>query len=195
MISWINFAVLVFASLAFLYFYVLSVSPATREKVLGSSAYAICGRDRIIAGIFETVTVVNYVVYYFYPLKTPLPDRFPWPWWISAILAALIALPALAVMLMGLRDAGEEAIRPRKEHTMFGGIYARIRHPQALGEVFAWMVIALLLHSPFLVAFSLIYFPIFLLMCFAEEQDLLWRYGNAYAEYIRGTGGFWPKRQ
>jgi hypothetical protein len=60
MVAWINFAILIFASLLFLYYYyILSASPATREKVLGSEAYARCGRDRIIATIFETITVIN----------------------------------------------------------------------------------------------------------------------------------------
>ena len=194
MIAWINVAILVMASLLFLYYYVLSVSPATREKVLGPVAYARCGRDRIIAIVFETITVVNYVIYYFYPLENPLPDKFPWAWWVSAALAAVIGIPTLALMLIGMRDAGEEAIRPKKEHSMYGGIYDKIRHPQAVGEVFAWLVIAFLLHSPFLAVFSLIYFPVFLLMCFAEEQDLLWRYGDTYAEYCKRTGAFFPKK-
>jgi protein-S-isoprenylcysteine O-methyltransferase Ste14 len=77
---------------------------------------------------------------------------------------------------------------------MYGGIYSRLRHPQAVGEVFLFMVIALLLNSPFLTLFSLIYFPIFILMCYAEEQDLLLRYGERYADYCRRTGAFWPKR-
>ncbi len=194
MIAWINFAVLIFASLGFLYYYVLSVSPATRAKVLGPAAYSICGRDRIVAVIFETITIVNYVVYVFYPLESPLPARFPWSWWVSVILAASIGIPSVTLMVIGMRDAGEEAIRPKKEHEMYSGIYTRIRHPQAAGEVFVWLVIALLLNSPFLAASSLIYFPIFLLMCFAEEQDLLWRFGDAYGDYYLRTGAFWPKR-
>jgi protein-S-isoprenylcysteine O-methyltransferase Ste14 len=194
MIPWVNFAVLIFASLIFLYYYVLSVSPATREKVLGLDAYSSCGRDRIVAGVFETIAAINYVIYRFYPLETPLPETFPWPWSISAAAAALIGIPATTLMFLGIRDAGEEAIRPKKQHEMYGGIYTRIRHPQAAGEVFLWLVIALLLNSPFLAAFSLVYFPIFLLMCFAEEQDLLWRYGDAYAEYVMRTGAFWPRK-
>ena len=35
MIAWINFAVLIFATLFFLYFYFLSVSPAALENVIG----------------------------------------------------------------------------------------------------------------------------------------------------------------
>ena len=108
-------------------------------------------------------------------------------------MAAVIGIPSMLLMVIGMRDAGEEAVRPKKEHSMYGGIYEKIRHPQAAGEVFAWLAIALLLHSPFLAVFSLIYFPIFLIMCFAEEQDLLWRYGDAYAEYCKKTGAFFPK--
>lgn len=194
MIAWINFAVMLFASLLFLYFYMRSASPATLEKVLGPGAYARCGRDRIIASVFEFVIAANYVVYYFYPLPVPLPERFPWDWWVSALIALAIAVPAGTLMAVGVRDAGEEALRPKKEHTMYGGIYAKLRHPQAVGEVFLWWVIAFLLHSPFLVLFSFVYIPIFVMMCFAEEQDLLWRYGDAYAEYCRRTGAFWPRR-
>jgi protein-S-isoprenylcysteine O-methyltransferase Ste14 len=195
MIAWINFAVLIFASLLFLYYYVLSVSPATREKVLGPDAYTRCGRERAVAIGFEFITLANYVIYYFYPLTTPLPEKFPWSWWISAVVAAAIGIPSILLMVIGMRDAGEEAIRPRKEHTMYGGIYEKIRHPQAAGEVFVWLAIAFLLHSPFLAIVSLIYFPVFLIMCFAEEQDLLWRYGDSYAEYCKQTGAFWPKKQ
>jgi protein-S-isoprenylcysteine O-methyltransferase Ste14 len=149
----------------------------------------------MIAGAFEFVIVVNYALYHFFPLSTPLPDRFPWPWWISLIVALAIGVPATILMTAGLVHAGEEAMRPKKEQAMFGGIYAAIRHPQATGEVFLFAVIGLLLHSPFLTLFSLIYFPIFLIMCHAEEQDLLLRHGEGYAEYCRITGAFWPKRR
>mgnify|MGYP000844986370 FL=1 len=193
MIAWINFAVLILASLLFLHFYMLSASPATREKVLGPSAYARCGRDRIVSAFFELIIVINYVIYYFYPLPTPLPETFPWAWWVSALIAVVIAVPSTTLMLIGLRDAGEEALRPKKEHTLYGGIYTKLRHPQAVGEVFLWWVIAFLLHSPFLALFSFIYIPIFIMMSLAEEQDLLWRYGDAYAEYCKRTGAFWPR--
>ena len=194
-IAWINLGSLILASLLFLYYYMRSVSPATLEKIIGPEAYARCGRDRIIASVFEMVIGINYVIYFFHPLLVPLPDKFPWSWWISALIALTIAIPAMTLMVAGLKDAGEEALRPKKEHNMYGGIYTRIRHPQAAGEVFLWWVFAFLLNSPFLVLFSFIYLPIFIMLCFAEEQDLLWRYGDAYAEYCKRTGAFWPKRK
>jgi hypothetical protein len=57
-ISWLNLAVLVFASLFFLYFYVLRVSPVALEKVIGMQAYQKCGRYRIVAMIFEIITAL-----------------------------------------------------------------------------------------------------------------------------------------
>jgi len=194
MIPWINFAVLIFSTLFFLYFYFLSVGPAALEKVKGESAYRICGQYRVVAIIFEFITIANYVIYKFYPLDTPLPETFPWAWWISAVLAGIIGIPTTWLMVIGMKDAGEEMAFPKKEHTMYGGIYNKIRHPQAAGEVFAWLWIAFLLHSPFLVIFSLVYFPIFLIMCWAEEHDLLLRYGDEYAKYWNNTGAFFPKQ-
>jgi protein-S-isoprenylcysteine O-methyltransferase Ste14 len=193
MIAWINFAVLIFASLFFLHFYVLSAGPAALERVIGTDAYRRCGQYRMVAMVFEFVTVANYVLYRFFPLSTPLPDSFPWPWWVSALIAAVIGVPTTLLMIVGVKDAGEEALIPKKEHTLYGGIYIKIRHPQAAGEVFGWLWIAFLLHSPFLVAFSFVYLPIFLIMCWVEEHDLLLRYGEAYAAYYRRTGAFFPK--
>jgi protein-S-isoprenylcysteine O-methyltransferase Ste14 len=194
MIAWINFSVLLVSTLLFLLFYVRSAMPAGREKIIGPKAYGLCFYDRLVSGGFEAVITANYILYFFYPLPTPLPNTFPWAWWVSLVIALIIGVPATALMVAGLRDAGEEAMRPKQEHVMYGGIYARLRHPQAAGEVFLFPVLAILLHSPFLTLFSLIFFPIFILLCYAEEQDLLLRYGDAYAEYCKRTGAFWPRR-
>jgi protein-S-isoprenylcysteine O-methyltransferase Ste14 len=194
MIAWGNFAVLLFSTQLFLFFYVRSVSPAGREKVVGPQAYRMCYYDRLVSGLFELIIAVNFVLYHFFPLPVPVPVEFPWPWWSSLVIAALIGVPAALLMGIGLRDAGEEALRPKKEHSMYGGIYNRLRHPQAVGEAFLFPVMAILLHSPSLTLFSLIYFPVFILLCYAEEQDLLLRYGERYAEYCKHTGAFWPKK-
>ena len=195
MLAWINFAVLLLSSLLFLLFYVLSVSPAAMGRVIGPQAYRKCAAYRVIAIFFEFITIANYVLYRFYPLPTPLPPKFPWPYWISALIGVLVGVPSFYLMIKGMVDAGEEAVRPKEEHTLYSGLYEKIRHPQALGEVFLWHVIAFFLNSPFLVIFSFIFFPLFLIMCWAEEHDLIMRYGDPYVDYIKRTGSFWPKRQ
>jgi protein-S-isoprenylcysteine O-methyltransferase Ste14 len=134
------------------------------------------------------------VLYSFFPLPLPLPEAFAWPWWVSALIAACIALPSGYIFYRGVRDAGEETMIVRKEHTMYGGIYQRIRHPQAVGELPFWWVIAFLLHSPFLVLYSFAWIPVFVLMCLAEERDLVIRYGKSYEEYRQRTGFLIPRR-
>lgn len=194
MIAWINFYILMIATILFTVYYVFSVSPAAREKLIGEKAYAQCGRFRAAAIGFEMITVANYILFSFYPVQSPLPRHFPWPWWLSVVIGLAVGLPATWLMLIGMKDAGPEAVAPKKEHGMYGGIYRTIRHPQAVGEVFLFPVMAMLVHSPFLLLFSLIYFPIYLLICWAEDQDLILRFGEPFIKYARSVPAFFPKR-
>jgi protein-S-isoprenylcysteine O-methyltransferase Ste14 len=195
MIAWINFGLLVISTLLTLHFYVKSVGPAALEQKIGLRAYKLCARYRLLSGAFMTLATINYVVYFFYPLPLPLPETFPWPWWGSALIAVAIALPAGYLFFRGMKDAGEETMVPKKEHTLYGGIYTKIRHPQAAGELPLWWVIAFALHSPFLVLYSFVWVPVFVLMCRAEERDLILRYGDAYRAYQARTGFLLPKRR
>jgi protein-S-isoprenylcysteine O-methyltransferase Ste14 len=195
MIAWTNFAVLVIAAVLFTYFYTRSVGPAALEKKVGEVAYARCRRYRIVASAFEVVVVATYIVYAFYPLSIPLPDTFPWDWWVSFAIAVVILVPSAYLMARGLKDAGEESLSPRKDHRLCGGIYMKMRHPQATGEVALWWVIAFILNSPFLAIFSMIWIPIFYMMCRAEEKDLVIRYGKPYLEYRRNTDFLIPRRK
>jgi protein-S-isoprenylcysteine O-methyltransferase Ste14 len=195
MIAWINFGVLVLATILTLLFYIKSAGPAALERKIGEAAYARCTRYRFLAGLMMGVAAFNYVVYVFFPLPIPLPRTFAWPWWVSALIAVAIAIPAGYLMYRGMRDAGEETMVLKKEHTLYGGIYDKIRHPQAVGELPMWWVIAFLCHSPFLVLYSFVWIPVFVLMCLAEERDLAIRYGEAYKVYRRRTGFLLPHRR
>jgi protein-S-isoprenylcysteine O-methyltransferase Ste14 len=193
--AWINLAVLIVSTLLTLYFYVKSVGPATLEQEIGPIAYRRCTTYRFISGLMMSLASLCYIVYFLFPLPVPLPRTFPWSWWLSALVAAIIAIPASYLMYRGMRDAGEETMIVKKEHTLYGGIYEKIRHPQAAGELPFWWVLALLLNSPFLALYSFVWIPIFILMCLAEEQDLVIRYGEAYEQYREHTGFLLPKKR
>lgn len=194
MIELLNIIALIFSTLLFLFFYVKSVSPAQLEKKIGEIAYPKCKTYRIVAGLFEGITVINYVIYFFYPLSLGIPLVFPWPWTVSILVAILILIPSFYLMIIGMRDAGRETLEPKKEHKLYGGIYETIRHPQAIGEAFMWFPIALFLNSPFLVLYSFVWIPILYIMCLAEERDLVIRYGTPYLEYRDRVGFLVPKR-
>ncbi len=179
----------------FLIFYVQSASPARLEQMIGEKAYSKCKTYRLIASTFESVTIINYILYYFYPLPLNLPLTLPWSYLISIIAALLILIIGLYLMYLGIRDAGEETIEPKKEHTLYGGIYETVRHPQAIGESVLWFPFALFLNSPFLVIYSFIWFPILYIMCLAEERDLIIRYGQPYLDYRDRVGFLIPKRK
>jgi len=195
MIAWINVAILVLSTLLCLYFYVRSAGPVALAARIGAHAYELCTRYRFVSAAFMSLASANYVIYFFYPLPIRIPRAFPWPWWVSALIALAIAVPSGYLFLRGVKDAGEETMIVRAEHTLYGGIYEKIRHPQATGELPFWWVLAFLLHSPFLALYSLAWIPIFVAMSLAEERDLVLRYGKAYEEYRARTGFLFPRKR
>ena len=150
---------MIISGLIFLYFYVKSVNPAALETKIGEAAYKKCALYRRVASGFMMIPLANYIIYLFYPLPIPIPETFPWGWVISIFIAILIALPSGYLFWRGMKDAGEETMTPKKEHKMYGGIYQKIRHPQGVGEVMIWWVIAFCLNSPHLVLILFIWLP------------------------------------
>jgi len=196
LIEWLNFfCLLVFALFMSMYLYVKSVGPAALEQKIGEQAYAKCAQYRQMSEVFGILGLAGYVVYYFYPLPVPIPTSFPIPYYMSVAIAVLILIPSGYLMYRGTTDAGEETATPKKEHTLYGGIYNTIRHPQMLGEVWTGFVLALFLNSPFLFLFSFFTFPLFYWAAVAEENDLIIRYGQPYIEYRERTGMFFPKKK
>ena len=193
--AWINFGILILAGIFMHTFYLMSVRPAHLEQKIGEKAYKRSGMYRNLVGIFMFVIMANYILYPKYPLPfDPFPVKFQWPYWVSIVIAVIIAIPSLYMEVISTKAAKSETMMPDKSHTMYGGIYQKIRHPMALGEVPLWWVIAFAVNSPFLVVFSFIWIPVWYWWCVAEEKDLELRYGQPYIEYRERTGMFFPKK-
>jgi methanethiol S-methyltransferase len=195
MTAWTNVILMVATALLSIYFYCISVGQASLEKKIGRKAYEKSTRYRWISIILMVIHLIQYVIYVFYPLDLPIPETFPWAWWINLLIAVIIALPASVLMKKAIRYAGLESVITKKKHRLFRGVYRKIRHPMALAELpFIWSL-AFLLNSPFLVLFSFIWVPLFYFMCVTEEKDLVIRYGKPYIRYKSSTGMFFPKRR
>ncbi len=193
MLNWINLILLILSTTLMTFFYIKSVYPATLAQKIGLKAYTRCAYYRIISSFCEFIIIINYLFYFFLPLAISFPQFFIWDYWISIFIAFVILIPSLYLLLKGVKDAGRESLFPDKEHALYSGIYEKIRHPQALGEAFIWFSVALILNSPFLFLYSIVWIPLFYWFCKAEEKDLLIRYGEQYFDYKERTGMFFPK--
>lgn len=193
MIARLNYLVLVASVLLATYFYMKSARPALLARQLGTIAYIKCSQYRLLSLIFTWVAVFNYLIYGLFPLSLSLPNQFPWDSRISALIALLIAVPSLMIWWRGVQDAKGQNTIVSERPSLFGGIYHRIRHPQAIGQVPLWWVLSMVLNSPFLVIFSFVWVPMCVMMCWAEESDLSIRYGQAYDDYRKNTGAIFPK--
>ena len=133
------------------------------------------------------------MVYYFEPVNLGLPFRFGWGTDISVILSMACIVISLIYLVPALIAAKEETILPKKEHTMYKGIYTKMRHPQTVADFLLFLSIGLLLDSPFLTLIAFVCAPVFFWFCRIEEKDLLIRYPGDYEEYRKKTGMFFPR--
>jgi methanethiol S-methyltransferase len=193
MIEWLNLLLMLTSASMSAIFYVLSVSPANLEKKIGDKAYKKCSQYRYISLILFIVIILSYIIYYYYPIQLPIDRSFPWSWIISDFIAIIILLPLIIIYVKGVTDAGEETMSPIKDNKLYGGIYSYIRHPQAASLMMLGIIVSLFLNSPFLVILSFFWIPMFYIMCYYEEKDLILRYGKEYIDYMDRTGFFIPK--
>ena len=167
--------------------------PITREEMIGEKAWNQCAQLRSISFLFASVMVINTILWIWFPLPELAWLLHPNPF-VGIIIGIIIGVPCLYIMMIALRDAGEEMHTPLKETQLHGGIYERIRHPGALGEMPLYVVIALFTNSLFIIlwmtAFIILFTPIHVHF---EEKDLLKRFGEEYAEYKKNTPAFIPK--
>ncbi|MHA1341797.1 MAG: methyltransferase family protein [Promethearchaeota archaeon] len=193
MLSWLNFIVLNLCGLLITYLYILSVMPVTREEKRGEKAWKECMWYRNIGGIFEFVMIANVIIWIWLPipeLNWLVHENF----WIGIIIGTCIAIPCLIIMIKGVKDAGEETLKPSKETKLYEGIYKYIRHPQTLGEFPLFIALSFMINSLFLVLWSAIFIIIVIpIIMHYEEMDLEKRFGEAYLEYKQNTGAFIPK--
>jgi len=92
-------------------------------------------------------------------------------------------------VLFGLPEVSEK----RSGRLLTEGIYGRIRHPRYLGLVFEISGFALLVNYLAVYVIAIAMVPVVLLIVLLEERELLARFGDDYAQYMRSVPRFFPK--
>ncbi len=176
------------------YLYLLSIQPVKRSEKYGEKAWKDCKKFRSIGGFLELISVINLIIWIWFPL--PIIDS----WiispniWIGIIIAISIATPCLIIMTLGVKAAGSETLSPSKNTEMYGGIYKYIRHPQTLGEFPTFVALSFALNSWFLIIISALFIILYTpIMIHYEEEDLIRRFGDNYRKYQENTGALFPK--
>ncbi len=172
------------------------------RSVAGSiQALAPEGRTELRSVIFRIISAaslvlhfISYLLYKAFPAFKFIPAEFLWNRWFSLAAAIIIGLPSIVIWIRGMIDAGPESIAVKDRRASARGIYQKIRHPQALGKMALPLVAALILNSPFLILFSLLWIPAFYLLCRIEEKELELQLGEEYLNYKETTGFFVPRK-
>jgi len=191
-VAWLNLISLNVSAFLFAYLTTLSVMPVSREEERGEKAWVECARLRSISFLFAGIMVLNTILWIWFPIPDLSWALTPDPLF-GILLGIIIAVPCLAILRVAMRDAGKEMHAPQKGIQLHGGIYKKIRHPGAVGEMPLYVVVALFVNSLFLTVWMMIFILIFTpIHIYYEEKDLLKRFGDVYIEYRRTTPTVFP---
>ena len=192
-IAWINFISYNISGILIIYLTILGIMPASREEKHGPVAWEESAKYRSICEIFEVLMIINIILWIWFPIQElnwVIHKNFI----VGIVIAVIIGIPSVVIMIKGVKEAGDETIKPSKETAMFAGIYHYIRHPQYLGWFSMLIAIAFGINSLFLVLWSLFTSIVILsIIIHYEEKDLVKRFGDAYIKYQQETGALIPK--
>ena len=199
MAAWINFSILLLSILLFSMTYLKSLRVSKTREKFGKEAYIYCTQYRLTSAIFMIFILICYVVCCKYPLQIDLPyflsaETFPWRRQITMWIFLAILVPFMFVFINTMKAGGEALmfVSPNSEIFLWGP-YRWVRHPGFLVEIAFWIAFSLLLDSPFLFAFSMLWIPIYVFIALEEEKELIKEHGETYINYKKHVGFFIPK--
>jgi protein-S-isoprenylcysteine O-methyltransferase Ste14 len=116
-----------------------------------------------------------------------------WLRWLGAALALLVVPPLLAWTFQSLGKNLTDTVVTRRQHTLVThGPYRWVRHP-FYGVVFLWGLSLCLLTANWLLAVvGVLAVSLLVIRTRIEEAKLAERFGDAYSDYARSTGRFFP---
>lgn len=127
-------------------------------------------------------------------------ERFARGWPLIAVGLALLIVEPLVIsraegelglpILVGWAERDPAQFPPRLVES---GIYRRVRHPRYLSAMCVLLGTAMLSGAWRLLYLSVLSLPLYFLLTWVEERELLRRIGAPYAEYRRRVPRFFPR--
>jgi protein-S-isoprenylcysteine O-methyltransferase Ste14 len=113
--------------------------------------------------------------------------------WIGVAIGALGG----ALLVWTLKHLGTnltDTVVTRQKHTMItSGPYAYVRHPFYVAAALAFLANSLVTANWFVFVTGGLALALLVVRCRTEEAKLIERFGDAYRDYMRRTGRFWPR--
>lgn len=118
-------------------------------------------------------------------------------WPLVAWAMAIVALGSLLLSRVCWRTMGKDwrmGIDPAERNPLISrGPFARVRHPIYALSMLMMLASAVAIPSPLMIAVAAVHVTLLRWEAAREEQHLLRLHGEAYAEYCRRVGGFFPR--
>jgi protein-S-isoprenylcysteine O-methyltransferase Ste14 len=117
-----------------------------------------------------------------------------WMGWIG-VLILVVSVLIFGRAHLDLKSNWSPSLEIYEEHTLItNGIYRWVRHPMYLSQLIWGIAQILLLQNWIAGPGSLIlFFPFYFLRRAEEEKMMLAKFGDRYLDYLKQTGGIFPK--
>lgn len=146
-----------------------------------------------LAGVALWGATLGYLIGWPLPLGAtsyPCPDWLRWCGVGAAAITSLLFLWTLHSLGHNLTDT---VVTRRNATLVTHGPYRWVRHPFYLSAALLMGAVTLLAANWLIGATSVAVLSLLALRTPLEEQRLIERFGDAYRDYIRTTGRFWPR--
>lgn len=121
----------------------------------------------------------------------------PFPAWLRlsgfGMMAGGAAFTYAALSHLG-RNLTDTVVTRREHHLVTTGPYAWMRHPFYVGYLVIWLGAFLLTANLGVGLTNAVVWTLLVIRTRTEDRLLQERFGDAYADYRRRVGPFWPKR-
>lgn len=151
------------------------------ENALVSLLFVFVGIVPLVYSVTNWLDFANY----------SLPDWAGWP----GVVVMIVSLVVFARSHIDLKSNWSPTLEIRQDQTLItNGIYRYIRHPMYASQ-FIWAIAQILLLQNWLAGpLNLVFFTVFYFMRVGpEEKMMLDRFGEQYRDYLKRSGGVWPR--
>jgi protein-S-isoprenylcysteine O-methyltransferase Ste14 len=120
----------------------------------------------------------------------PLPGPLRWTGVATGIAGGCLLVWTFRSLGRNLTDT---VVTRQNAYLVTHGPYRWVRHPFYLAFALCMLTNALITANAFIAATGLAAFLVMVARTSIEERKLVERFGDAYREYMRSTGRFWPR--
>ena len=183
----------------FFLFIIVSAAYRARATKQGGDSFDVIKKEGVSVAIPLRVIglslTVSCLLFIFYPAAIAFAALHQYDWFFTTgIILCVISFPFIIWTFQSLGKNITETVQARKTSELVTtGIYKFLRHPIYTTTFFYNCGLALIAANWLIGIITVLLFVFLIIRTSSEEKILIEKYGDNYRDYMKRTGGHFPK--